>query len=167
MQMEGVTLPLWLGLGTSDAPPLVVRAELKLGANGIVDAADERRAGVGLLLRDGFSLWLSHHNIEDGFGQDSPILGPLSRGPAAQFVKRLGRAAGCRTHPPLTSPEDCSVRWEWCQADGITDLVQQLLRAVLFPGLTAPFDQRKFRVHDIVIVGPARQADCPLALQVL
>lgn len=53
------------------------------------------------------------------------------------------------------------------EADGIMDLIQQLLRAVLFQGMTPPFDQRGFRVHDIVIVGPARQPDCPLALRQL
>jgi hypothetical protein len=51
------------------------------------------------------------------------------------------------------------------EADGITDLIQQLLGAVLFHGLTPPFDRRGCRVHNIVIVGPARQPDCPLALQ--
>jgi hypothetical protein len=40
-------------------------------------------------------------------------------------------------------------------ADDNSDLIQQFLGAVLFHGLTPPFDKREFRVHNIVIVGLA------------
>jgi hypothetical protein len=52
------------------------------------------------------------------------------------------------------------------ETDGITDKMQQLLEAVLFHGLTPPFDRGRFRVHNTVIVGPAQQSDCSLRFQV-
>jgi hypothetical protein len=37
---------------------------------------------------------------------------------------------------------------------------------VHFQGLSPPFDKKGFRAHNIVIIGPARQPDCPSGLQV-
>jgi hypothetical protein len=53
------------------------------------------------------------------------------------------------------------------EADGITELIQQLPGTVLFHGMTPPFDKKGFEVHNILIVGPAPQPDCPLRFQVL
>jgi hypothetical protein len=52
------------------------------------------------------------------------------------------------------------------EADGITDLIQSLLGAVLFHGLTPPFDKERFRDYDIVIVGLLLQPDHPSRLPV-
>jgi hypothetical protein len=47
------------------------------------------------------------------------------------------------------------------KTDLIADLTYQLLGTVLIHGLAPPFDKRGFQVHDVVIVGPAQQPDCP------
>jgi hypothetical protein len=45
------------------------------------------------------------------------------------------------------------------EADGVADLGQWHLGAVLFRGLTRPLDRKGVRVHNIVMIGPARQPD--------
>jgi hypothetical protein len=50
MQVTGVTLVLGLGLEVGDTPPVVVSVELELEADGVLDAANEAHAGVGLLV---------------------------------------------------------------------------------------------------------------------
>ena len=52
-------------------------------------------------------------------------------------------------------------------ADGVTELIQQLLGAVLFHGLTPPLDGKGFRLYNFVIAGPARPPDRSLRPQVL
>ena len=47
------------------------------------------------------------------------------------------------------------------------DLVQQLLERVLFHGLTPAFDKKGFRVHNVVIVGAARQPALSLGSQLI
>ena len=54
MQVAGVTLVLRLGPETSHAATLVVSVELEIEAEKVLEAADEGRAGVGLLFHDVF-----------------------------------------------------------------------------------------------------------------
>jgi hypothetical protein len=55
VQLPRIPLVLRLGLEAGDAAALVVGVELELQANGVVDAAYEAHARVGLLFHDVFS----------------------------------------------------------------------------------------------------------------
>jgi len=52
VQLAGVALVLRLGPEAGDAAALVVGVEGQVQADGVVDAADETHAGVGLLFHD-------------------------------------------------------------------------------------------------------------------
>ena len=67
--MPGVALVLRSGPEAGDAPPLIVRVEVQVQADGVVDAAHETYAGVGLFFHDAASLCRLHYSIEAGFGQ--------------------------------------------------------------------------------------------------
>jgi len=55
VQLAGVTLVVRLGLGAGDAAALVVGVEVQVQADGVVDAAHEAHAGVGLFFHDAVS----------------------------------------------------------------------------------------------------------------
>jgi len=88
--LAGVALVVRLGPEVGDAPPLVVGVEGQVQADGVVDAADETHARVGLFIHGRFSLCRLHYSIDAGFGQTLLISSSLGRGPAAQFVTRVG-----------------------------------------------------------------------------
>ena len=55
VQLARVTLVVWLGPEAGDAAAFVVGVEGQVQANGVVDAADETHARVGLFFHDVFS----------------------------------------------------------------------------------------------------------------
>ena len=55
VQLAGVALVVRLGPEAGDAPPLVIGVERQVQANGVVDAAHETHARVGLFFHDRFS----------------------------------------------------------------------------------------------------------------
>jgi hypothetical protein len=79
VQLPGVALVLWLGPEAGDAAAVAVSIELELEAYGIVDAADEAHARVGLFLHDHSSLCGLHYSIGAGFGQTSQSQAPSDR----------------------------------------------------------------------------------------
>ena len=124
VQLAGITLVLRLGPEAGDAPPLVVGVERQVQADGVVDAADEAHARVGLLFHGRISFCVCI--IASMPGLASVSYPKLARGPPTRFVT-----------------------------------------TALLHRLAPPFDTGGFRVHNIVIVGPAQQPDCPLRFQVL
>jgi hypothetical protein len=75
VQLPWIALVLWLGLEAGHAAALVVGVEFQMKPNGVVDAADETHAGVGLLFHDVFSdccrmtLSCLDYSIDAGFEQ--------------------------------------------------------------------------------------------------
>jgi hypothetical protein len=51
--------------------------------------------------------------------------------------------------------------------DFVSDLIQHFLGIVLFQGPLPQFDNRGFRMHNIVIIRPERQPDRPLRSRML
>jgi hypothetical protein len=83
VQLAGKALVLRFGPEAGDAPALVVGVEVQVQADGVLDAADETHAGVGLFFHGVFSLCLRHYSIDAGIGQTSAFTGSFNRGPAA------------------------------------------------------------------------------------
>jgi len=73
MQLAGEALVLRLGPEAGDAAALVVGVESQMEADGILDAADETHAGIGLFFHDAASLCRLHYSIDAGFEQTSLI----------------------------------------------------------------------------------------------
>ena len=107
VQLAGITLVVRLGPEVGDAAALVIGVKVQVQADGVVDAADETHAGVGLFFHGRSSLCVSHYSIDAGFGQTPPLLSPFGRGPAAQFVTLVERTADRRVPPLLVSPAGC------------------------------------------------------------
>jgi hypothetical protein len=74
---------LRFGPEVGDAPSLVVGVEVQVQADGIVDAAHEAHAGVGLFLHDALSLCCLHYSIDVRIGQTPPSPSSWERGLAA------------------------------------------------------------------------------------
>jgi hypothetical protein len=77
MHRSRIALVLRLGPEAGDASSRVVGVELELQANGILTAAHETDARVGLFVHDVFSSCRLHYNIDARLGRTSPI--PSSR----------------------------------------------------------------------------------------
>ena len=134
VQLSRKALVFWLWLEAGNAATLVVGIEPQVQADGILDAAHETHARVGLFFHDRSSLCRLHYSIDTGFGQTSAV--PSLLGGAFLRQALPGSARAGRTG---------------------AELMQKLLGTVLFHGLTLPFDKKGFREHNIVIVRPPQQ----------
>jgi hypothetical protein len=94
VQVPGIPLVLRPRLEAGDAASLVVGVKAQMQANGVVDAADETYAGVGLFFHDAASLCRLHYSysIDAGSGQTSPLLCP---GHIASWERALLWAGSC------------------------------------------------------------------------
>jgi len=69
VQLPWKSLVLRLGPKAGDAAALVVGVEFQVEADGVLDAADETHAGVGLFFHDAVSLCRLHYSIDAEFEQ--------------------------------------------------------------------------------------------------
>jgi len=114
---------LRLGPEVGNAAALVVGAKVQVQADGVVDAADETHARVGLFFHDAVSLCRLHYSIDAGFGQTAPLPNSFGRGP----VGRMTHVVEADVAP---DPADvgllCATGMVF-EANGITDLSNSFL----------------------------------------
>jgi hypothetical protein len=78
MQLTGIALVLRFGSEVGDAAALVVGVKVQVKPDGVIDAADETHARVGLFIHERSSLCRLNYSIDVRFGQTPRI--PISWG---------------------------------------------------------------------------------------
>ena len=71
VQSSRIALVLWAGREVGHHRAVVLGIEGEFEADGVIDAADETHAGVGLFFHGRSSLWRVQYSIDEGLGKPS------------------------------------------------------------------------------------------------